>query len=450
MYKKIGWFLLFFSLILAGKASAQELTAASSKELKEALSDTRVSVIKLQSGIYEGNFLIERKVHIIGDKGTRIMGTEKGHVLTIAADDVIVENLEVEGSGSQNAGIYVKGDRAYLHHIALRNVFHGIYARNSYGHMFENNLITSFHGMNRHKGFGIYLVEAPNTAVKDNYFYHTQDGVYVSYSDFCEVTGNFMFKARYGVHTMDSRNVLIADNQVTESINGLMIMQSYEVFILENYFFSNTEIDGAGIFIYDTFDSKISSNIVKGNFRGIILENAQRNRLEFNNVLQNDTGLEIGKNSNDNTIYLNNFSGNTRQVISEKGNRNLFSKDNYGNYFDDHHLLNLDNDHKVDFAYKSGDVFYQMADEEPLLQVFYQSPAVELWNMIEQYTPIPSDAFIIDESPLAEPAPVKQKKFISEKNHIYHSHEFPLILFFFLITLASLLILNFGRKHNEI
>ncbi|MBU8728601.1 NosD domain-containing protein [Cytobacillus pseudoceanisediminis] len=450
MYKKIGWFLLFLSLILAGKASAQEMTAASSKELKAALSDPQVSVIKLQSGIYEGNILIERKVHIIGDKGTRILGTEKGHVLTIAADDVIVENLEVEGSGSQNAGIYVKGDRAYLHHIALRNVFHGIYARNSYGHRFENNLITSFHGRNRHSGFGIYLVEAPNTAVKENYFYHTQDGVYVSYSDFCEVTGNIMFKARYGVHTMDSRNILIADNQVTESINGLMIMQSYEVFILENYFFKNTEIDGAGIFIYDTFDSKISSNIVKGNFRGIILEHAKRNRLEFNNVLRNDTGLEIGKNSNDNTIYLNNFSGNTRQVISEKDNRNLFSKNNYGNYFDDHHLLNLDNDHKVDFAYKSGDVFYQMADDEPLLQVFYQSPSVELWNMIEQYTPIPSQAFIIDESPLAEPVPVKQKKFISEKNHINHSREFPIILFFFLITLASLLIFNFGRKHNEI
>ncbi|URT73158.1 hypothetical protein [Cytobacillus firmus] len=56
MYKKIGWFLLFFSMILAGKASAQELSAASSEELREALSDPNASVIKLQSGIYEGNF----------------------------------------------------------------------------------------------------------------------------------------------------------------------------------------------------------------------------------------------------------------------------------------------------------------------------------------------------------------------------------------------------------
>lgn len=437
-------------MILAGKASAQEFSAASSKELREALSDPSVSVIKIQTGIYEGNFSIERKVHIIGDKGTRFIGSENGHVLTISGDDVIVENLEVEGSGSQNAGIYVTGDRAYLQHIALRNVFHGIYARNSYGHRFENNLITSFQSKNRHKGFGIYLVEAPNTSVKNNYFFHTQDGVYVSYSDFCEVSGNIMSKARYGVHTMDSRNILIADNRVTESINGLMIMQSYEVFILENYFYKNTENEGAGIFMYDTFDSKIASNIVRGNFRGMILENAQRNRLKFNQIQENDTGLVMGKNSNDNIIYLNNFSGNTKQIISEKDNRNLFSKDTYGNYFDDHQLLNLDQDHKVDFAYKSGDVFYQMADEEPLLQIFYQSPAVELWNMIEQYTPILSDAFIMDESPLAEPAPVKQKELKSEKRNARPSREPSLILFYFLITLTSLFILNYGRKHYEI
>ncbi|KON88361.1 nitrous oxidase accessory protein NosD [Sporosarcina globispora] len=450
MYKKIGCFLLFFSLFLAGKASAQELTAASPNELREALANPKISAIKLESGLYKGNFSIERKIHITGEKGTRIIGTEKGNVLTIAADDVIVENLEIEGSGSQDAGIYVKGDRAYLHHIALKNLFHGIHARNSYGHRFENNLITSFNGMNQHKGYGIYLAEAPNTAVRDNYFYNTQDGVYVSYSDFCEVKGNIMSRARYGVHTMDSRNVLIADNQVTESINGLMIMQSYEVIILENFFHKNTKTGGAGIFMYDTFDSKIASNIVKGNFKGIILENAQRNRLEFNAFLQNDTGLEIGENSNENTIYFNNFSGNTRQVITEKDNRNVFSKDHYGNYFDDHDSLNLDNDHKVDFPYKSGDVFYQMADAEPLLQVFYQSPAVELWNMIEQYTPIPSDTFIIDESPLIKPAPLEQKEIKSEKNFTNKNYEIPLMLFFFLILIASLLILKYGRKNNEV
>ncbi|MBT2691274.1 right-handed parallel beta-helix repeat-containing protein [Bacillus sp. ISL-47] len=451
MYKKIGFLLILFSLILAGKVFGEELTVSNSEELRDALSSDRdVSVIKIEPGRYKGNFSIEKKVHIIGEKGVKLIGPENGNVLTIEADDVIVEGLEIEGSGSQNAGIYVKGDRSYLHHNALNNVFHGIYARDSYGHQFENNIVSSFDGAKRHKGYGIYLVEAPNTIVKGNYFYKTQDGVYVSYSDFCEVTGNQMSKARYGVHTMDSRNVLIAHNQVTESINGLMIMQSYEIFIIENYFYLNTKIDGAGMFIYDTFDSKISSNIVKGNFRGIVLENAQRNRLEFNTFMANDTGLEIGINSNENTIYLNNFYRNTRQIISEKDNSNYFNKDEYGNYYDDHGSLNMNKDTKVDFAYKSGDIFYQIASEEPLLQVFFQSPAVELWNTVEQYTPIPSDSLVIDDAPLAKPSPVKWKENTSVTQFSSSSHDMDQILFFIITLFASLFILvKSGRERHE-
>jgi parallel beta-helix repeat protein len=442
MYKKIGLFLILFSLILTGKAFGEEVTVSSSEELREALSsDREISIIKIKPGRYNGNFSVEKRVHIIGEKGVKLFGLESGNVLTIEADDVIVESLEIEGSGSQNAGIYVKGDRSYLHHNALNKVFHGIYARDSYGHRFENNIISSFDSVKRHKGYGIYLVKAPNTAVKGNYFYDTQDGVYVSYSDFCEISGNQMLKSRYGVHTMDSRNILIAHNQVTESINGLMIMQSYEISIMENYFYLNTKIDGAGMFIYDTFDSKISSNIVKGNFRGIVLENAKRNRLEFNTFLENDTGLEIGINSTDNTIYLNNFYRNTRQIISDKDNSNYFNKEEYGNYYDDHSSLNMNSDSKVDFAYKSGDVFYQMASKEPLLQVFFQSPAVELWNTVEQITPIPSDSLIVDEAPLAKPAQVKWEENTSETQVSSSSHEMDLILFFMIILFASLFIL---------
>ncbi|WP_026582975.1 right-handed parallel beta-helix repeat-containing protein [Bacillus sp. J33] len=451
MFIRIGLFLVLFSMILAGKAFGEERTVSNSAELMDALSsDEEVSVIKVKPGKYEGNFSVGKTVHIKGEKGTVIKGPNRGNVMTIEADDVIVEGLIIEGSGSQNAGIYIKGDRSYIHGNAFNNVFHGIYASDSYGHRLENNMISSFDSSKSHKGYGIYLVESPNTAVKGNYFYDTQDGVYVSYSDFCEVSRNSMWKARYGVHTMDSRNVLIANNQVTESINGLMIMQSYEIFIMENYFYLNTKIDGAGMFIYDTFDSKISSNIVKGNYRGIVLENAQRNRIEFNTLLENDTGLEIGINSNDNTIFFNNYYRNTRQIISEKDNSNNFNKDGYGNYYDNHGSLNMDKDSTVDYAYKSGDIFYQMASREPLLQVFFQSPAVELWNTIEQYTPIPSESLIVDEAPLAEPAPMKRKETSAKTGDTARSHDINIILFFVIALFGSLFILfNAGRKRHE-
>lgn len=453
MYKKIGIFIVLVWFIFIGKANAEEISVTDGNELKEALSKTGENrIIRLEPGEYVGVFTISETVHLIGKEGAKLIGPGSGNVLTIEADDVTVEGLQIEGSGSQNAGIYVKGNRSFIQKNLIQDVFHGIYAKESYGHRMENNVITSFKGSSNHKGYGIYLVKAPNSVAANNFIYDTQDGIYVSYSDYCEIRGNQMVRARYGVHTMDSKTVLIAQNEVRESVNGLMIMQSNEVSILANSFYLNTKIDGSGMFIFDTFDSKISSNIMQGNFKGILLENAKRNTIEFNTFIGNHTGLELRKASDENTIYLNNFYHNTRQIISDQKNTNQFTKDKYGNYFDDHGSLNLNNDELVDFAYKSGDVFYNMTSEEPYLSIFYQSPAVELWNMIEQYTPMPSDSFVIDESPLVKPAPVSWSNGNSEESV---SSNAPLngwqIVTFLIVVVGSLsILLKLGWGKDEV
>jgi len=451
MYKKIGLSLILLWLIFAGKTYCKELTITNEKELEEALlNNEEQNVIKIKAGEYFGSFTISHPVHIIGEEGVKLIGPNKGNVLTIEADDVIIEGIKVEGSGTQNAGIYVKGNRSYLHNILINNVFHGIYARDSYGHRFEANVITSFNE-GAHKGYGIYLVDAPNTVATQNLIHDTQDGIYVSYSDFCEVRDNQMIRARYGVHTMDSKNVLIAGNRVMESVNGMMIMQSYEIFIIENFFYRNTKIDGAGIFIFDTFDSKISSNIMMNNFKGILMENAKRNVVEFNTFLENNRGLELKKNTSQNLIALNNFFNNSQQIISVSDNDNLFSKDQYGNYYDDHQSLNLNDDKIVDFAYKSGDIFFNMTNREPLLQIFHNSPAVELWNMIEKLTPIPSEKFVIDGYPLVKPAPVKfNPVFTKESKNVKYEIQSLQVLSFLLIIIGSVFVfIRFGREKCE-
>ncbi len=453
MNKKLGILIVLVWFVFIAKVHAEEVSVTNGIELQKALVNTSENrIIRLEPGEYIGAFTINRPLHLIGEEGAKLVGQKNGNVLTIEADDVTVEGLQIEGSGSQNAGIYVKGNRSIIQKNIIEDVFHGIYAKDSYGHRLENNVITSFQGSSNHKGYGIYLVNAPNSVASSNFIYDTQDGIYVSYSDFCEIRGNQMVRARYGVHTMDSRTVLIAQNKVRESVNGLMIMQSNEVFILANSFYLNTKIDGAGMFIFDTFDSKISSNLMQGNFKGILLENAKRNTFEFNTFIGNHTGLELRKASEENTIYLNNFYHNTRQIISDKKNINFFSKDKYGNYFDDHGSLNLNNDELVDYAYKSGDVFYNMTSEEPYLSIFYQSPAVQLWNMIEQYTPMPSDSYVIDESPLVKPAPVSWNDGKSEKAFFSNPtfNMMQIVTFLFVFIGSMFILLKLGRGKHEI
>ncbi|WP_374723974.1 right-handed parallel beta-helix repeat-containing protein [Calidifontibacillus erzurumensis] len=436
------FFLFLISLFfLNGIGHAEEMTVSNEKELQMALENlSDHDVIVMKEGIYKGTLTIDKSITIKGETGATLVGPNQGNVITINADDVTIENLQIEGSGSQNAGIHVNGNRSVIKNNKLYNVFHGIVLKNSYGHQIEGNVITSFQDEKFHKGHGVYLIEAPQTIVSNNYIYQSNDGIYLSYSNLCLLTGNQIIKTRYGIHLMDSEDVGITQNQLINNRNGLMIMQSLRLTIKENLLYENKTLEGAGLFLFDTFDSTISANIFKKNNKGIYFENGKRNEISFNEFIENDKGIELGKTSENNQIYLNNFFNNIQQVITDQDNVNSFNRDGYGNYWDDqtHIDLGLGNDslngtsepedrfliETVAYAYKSGDVFYHLTADEPYLQIFSGSPAVRLWNAIEQFTAIPSKQFIIDEHPLQEPIVIERSQILEGNGSMHEEMDF--------------------------
>lgn len=451
MHKKILFFLLLLLSLAAPKAMAKEIAVHNENDLHRALQLAHQGdVITLKKGTYRGNLVINRSVTIRGEDGAIIIGTGEGNVITVAADDVVIDNLDIQQSGSQDAGIYITANRTKMLNNIIHDVFHGIVVRNGYGTEIRHNQITSFAEKKAFKGFGIYLTEAPQTKIIENNIFRLQDGIYISYSNFCEVQKNKIWNARYGVHTMDSKNIAIAQNEVSESRNGFMIMQSDYVLMTGNVLQWNTTIDGVGIFMFDTFYSEITNNIMRGNKKGMYIENVQKSSIRYNIFEQNDTGLDIGKSSKENTIYLNNFLKNIRQIISAKNNKNTFSWEGLGNYYDDWQTMDLNRDNIVDYAYKSGDASYYLMTKEPLLQIFYESPAIRLWNMIEQYTPIPSDQFIVDRHALATPVTIHTHTNTNEKKNEAAPFPIPQLSFFLLLTLwsgATFLVTR--RKYHE-
>ncbi|MCC3358022.1 right-handed parallel beta-helix repeat-containing protein [Bacillus sp. REN16] len=454
MRRKVLFFLLFFLLLGQNDVWANERIVTSSLELKDAIQLSQPGdTIILEEGTYEDAFVINKSIILRGKPGAIINGPTSGYPITIEAENVTIENLQIEGGGSQNAGIYIKTNHAQITNNIIKNVFHGVYIKDGYGNVIENNEITSVEGVENNKGFGVYLVDAPYTRISGNYFHHLQDGIYVSFSDYCAVSNNLIEHARYGIHTMDSKTVTIAKNEINNSHNGLMIMQSDELYITENYLHSNTTIDGAGMFIFDTFDSVIKANVVKENFKGIYFENAKRNIVEFNAFIQNDIGFDLAKDTTNNVISLNNFIKNTKQVISRPENMNLFTKDGYGNYWDDQRMINLDEDSFIDFPYKGGDIFFNMTADEPLLQIFFQSPAVYLWNQIEAFTPIPTKHFIVDEHPLIKAAPISlgntDPAESNEENKKDH-HSFQIFLLVFFVSGSGFILWKTRRGKDEV
>lgn len=468
------WQTYFFILIAIfcfnGKAGAEDFIVTDENELHAALETAaKNDTVTIKKGAYQGNFTVNKPLIIKGENGATIKGPNKGDVITINADDVTIENLQIEGSGSQNAGIHVSGNRSTINNTKIYNVFHGIVLKKSYGHQIDDNLITSYTDENVIKGHGIYLIEAPHSQIRNNTVFGTNDGIYVSYSNFCEMSGNKVSDVRYGIHTMDSEDVIIFQNQLSKNRNGLMLMQSKRLFIKENYLYDNKTIEGAGLFLFDTFDSTISKNIFIKNNKGMYLENGKRNEITFNEFDQNDKGMELGKDSNQNQIYLNNFLNNNQQVITDKKNENLFNREGFGNYWDDQHHLHLERkeptinadvfssnpylleqfnrDKSKVYAYKSGDVFYHLTTNEPYLQIFKGSPAVRLWNGIEQFVPIPSKQFIVDENPIQNPVVIKATNEQKDIKNQGRSNAVPEKSGFFLgLIFISFLTLWFTRR----
>lgn len=441
--------LLFLSFILVNgeiTVEAKEHIVNNESDFQHVLDQAKDNdVILVEPGTYEGNFTIDRSITVIGKEGAIIKGPNQGDVITVIADDVTIENLQIEGSGTQNAGISLRSNRNIIKNNKLYDTFHGVLVKDGYGNEITKNLITSFKETSN-KGFGVYLIKSPHSKVNNNLMYGTNDGIYISFSDLCEIGHNQIKNARYGVHTMDSKNVVITQNHISNSRNGLMLMQSYNLQVNKNHLYANTTVDGAGMFLFDTFNSNISANVMKMNNKGIYLENAVDNRFEFNLLEGNEKGVEISKDSTGNQINLNNFIGNNQQVISEEENENEFSFDEYGNFWDDQQSLNINQDELNDYAYKSGDVFYHLITDEPTLQIFTGSPAVRLWNTVEQFVPFPSKQFIIDEHPLNKPASIQVETIETSKKTTTNQIAWKPLILFLGFVLFGFIIMRLARR----
>lgn len=455
MWVKIGlvYSMLFF--ILPGIVLANESVThvSDGDSLYQALEEAEDGeVILLEDGDYHGNFTIQSSIELRG-KGENafIQGLDTGYPITIEADDVTIKNLNIQGGATDAAGIFSRGDRNQIIDNRISNVFHGVLVREGYGNIITGNVISSWDELvgSMRYGYGIYIIEGDGAIVTGNQTYDTQDGVWISHSSLAQVSNNRFINARYGIHTMYADNIAITHNEVRGSHNGGMIMQSENIVIKHNYFHLNTTSDGSGIFGYDLFDSLITENIIKGNARGIRLGYAQRNEIYRNEITENVRGVELGKGALNNTFYLNNLTKNTQQVVTNPENENNFNYQDVGNYWDDQEILDLEADGTNDFAYKSGDVFYQMIEKEPFFQIFFDSPTVRLWNTIEQYTHIPSDTHVIDAYSLAEPVDIEQQvEVFSQGKQMGLNQPVKLISLFLAVTAISIVTLYLTRRRK--
>ena len=101
--------------------------------------------IRVETGVHEGNIVINKTLALIGERGAEIRGNAGGKVVTVAADGVTLRGLRITGSGlnlsEDDAGVFVTGNGATIENDTIADSLHGIYLKKVSGARILGNRI---------------------------------------------------------------------------------------------------------------------------------------------------------------------------------------------------------------------------------------------------------------------------------------------------------------------
>ncbi len=351
-------------------------------------------VLVLDDQTYSGNLVITKPLTIKGTgPGTVIHGDGTDNVITIKAPGVRIENLTVEhGSMSRNsaeeyAAIKVNAGHAVLTRLVIRDAYHGIHLQyaddNEVSHV---EIAGQGNGEIAGQGNGIQLDHSRRNKLIGNVISGTRDGIYFYYSDGNEVTDNRISHTRYGLHYMYSDSNRFLRNRFFANLGGATIMHSKQLVLKENDFSFNQGTRAFGLMLQSSDDNEIVGNRFYQNQRALYLDQSLRNRFVANQFIHNQVGVELWASCSDQVFTQNRFFANIAPVITVGGtSNNRWDEAGKGNYWGrDLPLIDLNQDGVGDTSVQYKSSLYQLVQDNELVYLFLDSPAVGLYEKMNQ------------------------------------------------------------------
>ncbi|MCB9943572.1 MAG: nitrous oxide reductase family maturation protein NosD [Geminicoccaceae bacterium] len=385
---------------------------AEAAELMARITDAPAgAVIDLDGRSLAGPIIIDRPLTL---RNGRIEGDGTGSVVTIAATDVILENLEITGSGlsleSMDAGVRITadGDRGVIRDSRILNNLIGVHLEGPNDALVENNLIEGRRDLRMNeRGNGVYVWNTPGSVVAGNTIRHGRDGIFANTSRKNIFRGNRFENLRFAVHYMYTNKSTVAGNVSIGNHIGFALMYSKFVEVLNNRSIGDRD---HGIMLNYTNSSTILGNIVEGSSTAdgpekcVFIYNSNKNSFSHNRFAGCDIGVHFTAGSERNEIWANAFIGNAHQV-KYVGSRWLdWSKDGTGNYWSDNAGIDLDGDGRADQPYRPNDLVDHLVWRQPLAALLLNSPAVQLLRWAQSRFPGLMPGGVIDRHPLMNAA----------------------------------------------
>jgi len=364
------------------------------------------SIVEIPPGRYIGDLIVDRPMHLVGLKRPLLVGSTAGSVIRIRASQVIVEGFDIDGRGGGDlgrdaSGIHVTGHDVVVRDCRVVNTLFGVYLREADGALVDRVVIRGIPGRDAgEKGSGIHVWNTRGFRLIGNDIADVRDGFYIQSSSGGFVANNVARDLRYGIHYMFSDDNTFEDDIFENGAAGAALMYSRRIAFRRNRFLHNRGFASVGLLLKACDDVVAEDNLIADNARGIFLEGSYRNRFRRNIVAESDTAIVLYDSSGQNVFEGNSFVANlTPLSLVGKRTDTLFD----GNYWSDHHELDVDGDGRADRPYRLSSVFDHFRSNLMAADLFTQGVTAAALAAAERTFPVLDPIKVEDRAPLASP-----------------------------------------------
>lgn len=383
----------------------------SAAELSEALAaDGGPTQLWLAAGVYQGNFHVRRSLTLRGEQGAVLDGAGSGTVLTIEADDVVIENLTLRNSGRRNtvedAGVRAKGARIQLLRLRVEDSLFGITLAPCADCRIEHSHVRAAAAHAPLQGDGIKLWESNRSIVRDCLVENMRD-VVVWYSRHVLLERNVVRNSRYGTHFMYAHDSVVRDSRIVDNVVGVFVMYSKRLHVIGNVLAGAKGPAGIGIGFKDSDGIDVERNWFVANTTGTYLDvtplgGAPLARFEDNVFAINQVALRLHAMAKDISFTRNEFRNNG-SLLDVEGGGDAMAVDFRHNYYSDYAGYDLDGDGFGDVAHQVKRLSGAWIDSHPALAMFQGTAALALVDVIAAAAPVFANKLLMsDPAPLFE------------------------------------------------
>ena len=409
-----GVLLLWLYVLVPGPALGRTLVVRQGgpfPSVSQAIAAAKAGdVIEIETGLYQGNLLLNRRVSLIGIGRPVIRGQGSESVITVTADNCTVRGLVVEHSGpmlaTEDSGILLKSDGNRVEDNDLRDILFGIYLYHANDNLISNNRITGRPYLDLGgRGSGIHIWNSERNTLTGNVITQVRDGMYLQNTYHSVIRGNRIFNLRYGLHYMWSDDNIFEDNLFYDNIAGAAVMYSHRVEMRRNVFRHNRGYSSYGILFQENDDCIFEDNVVSDNAVGLFMEAMRRGQVRRNLISANDVAIQAFGSASQNQFEYNNFVDNLSPILVVGAPADTrWNGTSAGNYWSDYEGYDLDGDGLGDVPYKIANLFAHLEGVYPRLRLYLYSPAAQALALAERGFPLLERDPERDMKPLMRPA----------------------------------------------